>query len=299
MKERLAQYLDHKRKRIDEALRRVMAEEKDVPAELKEAMNYSLFAGGKRLRPVLTLTVAEALSAPLEPVTPFACAIEMIHTYSLIHDDLPSMDDDDTRRGRPTNHKVFGEAMAILAGDALLTKAFGLMTRCSSGEGADAEKLIKLIDEASHAAGAEGMVGGQVKDILAETNPVSVQELTDIHRLKTGALLRLSVRAGAILSGATLDQLDALTRYADNIGLAFQIQDDVLDIVGDQEKTGKPTGRDEARHKATFPALIGLTESKKRVQTLVEEAKTQVTAASGIRAEWLCEIADYLVDREA
>lgn len=298
MNEQLARYLQQKRDLIDDALCRMAAVDTSVPTALQEAMHYSLFAGGKRLRPVLTLTTAEALGASTERVTPFACAIEMIHTYSLIHDDLPSMDDDDTRRGRPTNHKVFGEAMAILAGDALLTKAFGLMAQNVDPEQADVVKLVKLIKEASLAAGAEGMVGGQVKDILAESKTLSVDELTEIHRHKTGALLRLSVRAGAVLSGANTVQLKALTRYAENVGLAFQIQDDILDVIGDQQKIGKPIGSDEVRQKATFPALLGLSQSRTQVHELIKQAKEAVITVPGIRPDWLCEIADYLVDRD-
>lgn len=290
----LIHYLEQKRDQINEALRRAIHTDSPVSSTLQQAMEYSLLAGGKRLRPILTLTAAEALGAPAAPVMPFACAIEMIHAYSLIHDDLPAMDDDDTRRGHPTNHKVFGEAMAILAGDALLTKAFGLMVQ----SGVDAEQLVGLIEEASLAAGAEGMVGGQALDVLAEEQSLSKDELVHIHRYKTGALLRLSVRAGAIGSGADIAQLEALTRYAENIGLAYQIQDDILDVSGDQQKTGKPVGSDASKQKSTFPEVIGLDASRKCVRSLIDEAKTAITTDPEIRGEWLCAIADYLVDRE-
>lgn len=294
MQTTLTHYLQQKRDQINEALHRAAAVDAPVSTTLQQAIEYSLLAEGKRLRPILTLTTAEALGAPLAPVMPFACAIEMIHAYSLIHDDLPAMDDDDTRRGRPTNHKVFGEAMAILAGDALLTKAFGLMAQCT----VHAVQLVGLIEEASRAAGAEGMVGGQARDILAEEQEISADELVDIHRHKTGALLRLSVRAGAILSGADTGQLKALTHFAENIGLAYQIQDDILDVSGDQQKTGKPVGSDASKRKSTFPELLGLHASRKCVRSLVDEAKAAISADPKIQGKWLCAIADYLVDRE-
>lgn len=291
-------FMENKRALIDERLLKAARFPSSVPEELQEAMRYSLFSGGKRLRPVLTLATAEALGASLEPVIPFACAIEMIHTYSLIHDDLPAMDDDDTRRGRPTNHKVYGEAMAILAGDALLTKAFGMMTQCMHKPGADPAQLVELIKEAALAAGAEGMVGGQAADILAERKTLSLQALIDMHRHKTGAMLRLSVRAGAILSGADSRQLEALTRYADNIGLAFQIQDDILDVIGDARMTGKPVGSDQAKEKSTFPALLGIDASRRRVLELIGEAKQEIAGVEGIEGRRLHEIADYLVSRD-
>lgn len=298
MKERVAEFLQQKRKTVDEALADVAELNESVPPTLKEAMHYSLFSGGKRLRPILTLTTAEALSTPAHTVIPVACAIEMIHTYSLIHDDLPAMDDDDTRRGRPTNHKVFGDAMAILAGDALLTKAFGLMTTGVETGQTNAAHIAQLVKEASLAAGAEGMVGGQVADLQAEKKTLTVNELMDVHRRKTGALLRLSVRAGALLAGANDEQLQALTLYADNVGLAFQIRDDILDVVGDQQKIGKPVGSDATRQKSTYPALLGLPESSAQVHTLIEQAKQTIIEVPGIETEWLCGIADYLVDRD-
>lgn len=298
MNERLASFLHKKKKIIDEALRHAIDPLTSVPIELKEAMQYSLYAGGKRLRPVLTLTTAESLGAKTEDVLSVACAIEMIHTYSLIHDDLPAMDDDDTRRGRPTNHKVFGEAMAILAGDALLTKAFGLLTEGVRQHGIDPNSMIQLIEETSLAAGAEGMVGGQVADLRAENRALNVEELTEVHRLKTGALLRLSVRAGAILANADDEQLRALTQYAENIGLAFQIQDDILDVIGDQEKMGKPIGSDVSKEKSTYPSLLGLAKSKQHVKSLIAQAKRAIIETPSIESEWLCSIADYLVSRD-
>lgn len=290
--------MERMRSLVDDALYNFLRVDREVPSVLKEAMAYSLFPGGKRLRSILTLATAEALECPPEPVLPFACALEMIHTYSLIHDDLPAMDDDDTRRGRPTNHKVYGEAIAILAGDALLTKAFGIMTKSEVAPGVEKTALLALIREASFSAGAEGMVGGQVADILSEKKRIALEELYGIHRRKTGALLKLAVRAGAILAGANEIQLARLTTYAEKIGLAFQIQDDILDVIGDQEKIGKPVGSDQEKEKATFPAFLGLSQSKEQVRLLVSEAKKCLETTPGIHAGRLCDIADYLARRD-
>lgn len=306
-------YFNEKRDHINRALQQSVAGLASVSPVLQEAMTYSLFVGGKRLRPILTLAAAEALVPGTEAsregdhriggpsicdvVLPYACALEMIHTYSLIHDDLPAMDDDDTRRGQPTNHKVYGEAVAILAGDALLTRAFGLMTQCKGETKEHQARLLELIAKASAAAGAQGMVGGQAADIQAETGWLSVNELIDVHRHKTGALLRLSVEAGAVLAGANRDQHQALTQYAERIGLAFQIQDDILDVVGNPDITGKPVGSDETLHKSTFPALLGLEESTQRAYSLIAEAKACITDVPGIEHERLCDIADFLVQR--
>ncbi|WP_054949518.1 polyprenyl synthetase family protein [Numidum massiliense] len=290
-------FLQEQRTLVERALQQEIASQRDVPTILQEAMTYSLLGGGKRLRAILTIATAEALGAAPTDVLPFACAIEMIHTYSLIHDDLPAMDDDDMRRGKPTNHRVYGEATAILAGDALLTKAFGLMSKSVHTSKVTAEDLLYLIDEAARAAGAEGMVGGQVDDLLGEKRQLVLDELVHIHRRKTGALLKLSVRAGAILAAASEVQLAALSRYAENVGLAFQIQDDILDVVGDQQVIGKPVGSDAAREKATFPALLGLEQSRQKVLALVSEAKEGIRNVSGIAADRLCDLADYVITR--
>lgn len=290
-------FLQEQRTLVERALQQEIASQRDVPTILQEAMTYSLLGGGKRLRAILTIATAEALGAAPTDVLPFACAIEMIHTYSLIHDDLPAMDDDDMRRGKPTNHRVYGEATAILAGDALLTKAFGLMSKSVHTCKVTAEDLLYLIDEAARAAGAEGMVGGQVDDLLGEKRQLVLDELVHIHRRKTGALLKLSVRAGAILAAASEVQLAALSRYAENVGLAFQIQDDILDVVGDQQVIGKPVGSDAAREKATFPALLGLEQSRQKVLALVSEAKEVIRNVSGIAADRLCDLADFVVTR--
>ncbi|MFC4078216.1 polyprenyl synthetase family protein [Salinithrix halophila] len=295
----IQQYMREKAEQVEEKLGEYVKEAPGVPKSLKEAMTYSLMAGGKRLRPTLVLATAEALGGEEAKALPFACAVEMIHTYSLIHDDLPSMDNDDYRRGRLTNHKVYGEAMAILAGDALLTKAFGVMAEGALDAGLPGETALNLIREGAVRAGAEGMVGGQVKDIQGENGKLELEHLQDIHRSKTGDLITFSVRMGALVANATENQLITLTGYAERLGLAFQIQDDVLDVVGDREKLGKPVGSDEEKNKATYPALLGLAASRDWVRNLVEEAKELVRSEPGIRGARLLAIADYLVSRES
>lgn len=294
----IQRYLKEKAETVEARLKVYMEESVDIPGKLQKAMAYSLLAGGKRLRPVLALASAEALGGEEEQALPFACAVEMIHTYSLIHDDLPAMDDDDFRRGNPTNHKVYGEAMAILAGDALLTKAFGVMAEGALAAELPGDTALSLIREGADRAGAAGMVGGQVKDILAEGRQVTLKELQDIHRSKTGDLITWSVRVGAIVAGAGAEELRALTGYAERLGLAFQIQDDVLDVVGDREKLGKPVGSDEEKNKSTYPSLLGLDASKERVRSLVEEAKALISAQGTIRPDRLFTIADYLTVRD-
>lgn len=293
----LAAYLRDKADAVDNEMRRLMARG-DIPPRLREAMAYSLFAGGKRIRPVLLLAAMEALGAPSEPGLPAACAVEMVHTYSLIHDDLPAMDDDDWRRGRPTNHRVYGEAMAILAGDALLTEAFGILAAESAARGVPPATIVALVRELTEAAGASGMVGGQVLDLEAEGKDMSVEELRAVHRRKTGALLVFCARAGGLLAGADARQLAALTRYAEHLGLAFQIQDDILDEVGDAAKLGKPVGSDRRKGKATFPALLGLEASRREVARLTEAAKAALEVP-GIDGRVLAALADYLLAREA
>ncbi|HEY8341888.1 MAG TPA: farnesyl diphosphate synthase [Calditerricola sp.] len=293
----LAAYLRDKADAVDNEMRRLMARG-DIPPRLREAMAYSLFAGGKRIRPVLLLAAMEALGAPSELGLPAACAVEMVHTYSLIHDDLPAMDDDDWRRGRPTNHRVYGEAMAILAGDALLTEAFGVLAAESATRGVPPATIVALVRELAEAAGAAGMVGGQALDLEAEGKDMSVAELSAVHRRKTAALLVFCVRAGGLLAGANAQQLEALTRYAEHLGLAFQIQDDILDEVGDATKLGKPVGSDRRKGKATFPALLGLEASRREVARLTEAAKAALDAP-GIDGRVLAALADYLLAREA
>jgi geranylgeranyl diphosphate synthase, type II len=291
----LKDYLKKRCQMVDQALERVLPAAGELPASLHGSMRYSVFAGGKRVRPVLMLAACETVGGDLEQAMSAACAMEMIHTYSLIHDDLPAMDDDDFRRGNPTNHKVYGEATAILAGDALLTEAFILL----SSESGDPAARLRVIHEIANASGSRGMVGGQVVDMESEgKGEIDLATLSYIHTHKTGALIRASVRAGAILGGASARDLDALTRYADAIGLAFQIADDILDVEGTTEELGKDAGSDQARGKATYPALVGLEASKARAQELVQMA---LDALSGFdeRAEPLRLIASYIVKRKS
>lgn len=246
----------------------------EAPEVLKEAMLYSLEAGGKRMRPLLLFATIDAFGESPEKGLHAASAVEMIHTYSLIHDDLPSMDNDDLRRGRPTNHKVFGDAFAILAGDALLTYSFQLITEAAVE--LDAKKLIRVIHELSHAAGAEGMVGGQVADIQGENKQLTVEELEYIHHHKTSKLLAFSAVAGAIIAGATDEQVEQIRAFAHHLGLAFQIRDDILDLEGDEETLGKPVGSDMDNHKSTYPALLTLEGAKKALQREINQAKEKL-----------------------
>ena len=294
--EALARYLEERRLQVDEALRRYLPEAGDHPKEIHEAVRYSVFAGGKRLRPILVLAAAEAAGGQVEHALPAAAAIELIHTYSLIHDDLPAMDDDDFRRGRPTCHKVYGEALAILAGDALLTQAFILLSGEPSSLRADAVARLRVINEIAQAAGSRGMVGGQVVDILQEDREVDLATLLYLHTHKTGSLIRACLRVGGIISSAGSEQMEALTRYGDRIGLAFQIVDDILDLEGSLEALGKRAGSDLRKRKATFPGLLGLEESRQRARSLVAEAKHTLSVFGG-RGTALGAIADYVVAR--
>jgi len=288
-------YLEEKKAMVDAALNQILPPEEVKPEAIHRAMRYSVFAGGKRLRPILLMAAAEAVGGSGTDVLPAACAMEMIHTYSLIHDDLPAMDDDDFRRGRPTNHKVFGEAMAILAGDALLTQAFHTLTLCS--EKFPLNSVIRVIAEMAAAAGSLGMVGGQVADVEAEGKEVSGEDLDFIHSNKTGALFVASLRSGGILAGADDAQLEALTAYGRHLGLAFQIKDDILDITGDSTKLGKATGSDIRKKKATFPALYGLEESSAMAQEESQRA-IELAEALGSSAEPLAHLVHYLVFRD-
>ena len=289
----LNRYMAEKAALINSALSERLAQEDDFPESLHKAMRYSLFAGGKRLRPVLALAASEAVGGDFETAIDAACALECIHTYSLIHDDLPALDNDSLRRGRPTCHIVFGEAVAIMAGDALLTAAFEIMSRAKKK---DAARALKAIAEVARAAGSTGMIGGQVVDIESEGKDVDFPVLEYIHIHKTGRLILASVRSGAIMSGADEAQLAALTRYGEAAGLAFQIADDILDVEGSSDDLGKGTGGDAAKGKATYPAVMGIDESKKRAAELVERA---VLALDGFdaKAEPLRAIARYIVAR--
>ncbi|MBF0153282.1 MAG: polyprenyl synthetase family protein [Magnetococcales bacterium] len=267
----LPSYLSRMKAAVDAALGRYLPSEERSPQRLHAAMRYSLMAGGKRLRPILALAAAEAVGGQMDHVMPFACAMECIHTYSLIHDDLPAMDDDDLRRGWPTCHKKFDEATAILAGDALLTFAFELLGR-HPVPGVPAEGLLEVIVQLAQAAGMAGMVGGQMLDLEAENKMIDPVELQNIHIHKTGALIRMACVGGARLAGGDSEQIKHLKRYGEAIGLAFQIADDILDEIGDSQLMGKNTGSDRSKSKATYPFLIGLGQARTEAQLLVEEA---------------------------
>ncbi|BCR05752.1 farnesyl-diphosphate synthase [Desulfuromonas versatilis] len=292
----LNSYLKHHLGRVDKALDTYLPGESVLPPALHKAMRYSVFAGGKRLRPILMIAASEAVGGDSELVLPVACALEMIHTYSLIHDDLPAMDDDDFRRGRPTNHKVFGEATAILAGDALLTEAFILLSHPEVLPGVAAETRCRVIHTIARCAGSQGMVGGQVVDMESEGREISFPTLEYIHTRKTGALMLASIQAGAMVGGCDEEAFRALTRYGEAAGLAFQIADDILDVVGDQALLGKDVGSDQQRGKATYPALLGLEAARDRAVELRDLAN-EALAPFGERAEPLRQIAHYIVDR--
>jgi geranylgeranyl diphosphate synthase type II len=281
---------------IDCVLDELVPVETIEPVSIHRAMRYSLFAGGKRIRPILTIAAGWAVSDAPTGVEKAAAALELIHTYSLIHDDLPALDNDDLRRGRPTNHKVFGEAMAILAGDALLTLAFEVL---SSLKAVSSDRNIRIVEELSRASGTVGgMIGGQVHDIEGERQPPTAKLLEAIHRAKTGALLRASVRIGAIYAGATEDQLSALSEYGEHVGLAFQIVDDILDVEQSSESLGKTAGKDQAQQKITFPAVYGLEQSHQ----MAEAERGRAHAALRMfddRADRLRQIADFIVQRTA
>ena len=289
----LDRYLARRQQQVERFLERCVPPGSDT---LTEAMRYSLLAGGKRIRPALAVAACETVGGDVVRVMPFACGIELIHTYSLIHDDLPAMDDDDLRRGRPTNHIVFGEAVAILAGDALLTEAFRIMGEAAARAGTRQASAIQALTEIAAAAGARGMVAGQVADMQAEHSAVDLPTVEMIHVRKTGALLRAAVRAGALLGGARAPALRRLTRYGEFIGLAFQVADDILDAEGTTATTGKRTGRDQARSKATFPAVLGLSAARQRAQDLLASAVRELQSFDH-RAEPLRAIARFVVGR--
>ena len=279
---------------VERALQEELANTAILDEKLRESMAYSLMAGGKRLRPILLMAAADAVGVDGTRFLPVACALEMIHTYSLIHDDLPAMDNDELRRGKPTNHVVYGEGTAILAGDALLTLAFTVILRQKD---VSAEALLRVVDEISRAAGAEGMVGGQMLDLEAENRQISIDELRRVHMGKTGALFRAALRSGAILAGAAEDQLEALTAYANHFGLAFQITDDILDVIGTAEEIGKPVGSDEKNHKSTYVSLTSLEDAQNLARRTVQEAESDLYIF-GERAAFLREPVGYLVNRK-
>ncbi|MNO56541.1 Farnesyl diphosphate synthase [compost metagenome] len=269
-----------------------------VPENLQQAMMYSLIAGGKRLRPLLVIAACEALGGRREAALPVAAAVEMVHTYSLIHDDLPAMDNDDYRRGKLTNHKVFGEATGILAGDALLTHAFYSVVQASRKFGIPAESALSIVEDLAEMAGPRGMVGGQIADMEGEQGLTDLAQLKYIHQHKTGDLIIFSLLAGGRIAGANEQQLEALREFGTAVGLAFQIQDDILDLVGDEGKLGKKTGSDIKQHKVTYPYFIGLEASREEVKQLTETARHAVLNGGFHDNQRLLEIADYLMARD-
>ncbi|HZT44104.1 MAG TPA: farnesyl diphosphate synthase [Chthonomonadaceae bacterium] len=291
----LSAYLEAKRRSIEAALAYYLPSPEVRPQKLHEAIRYSMLAPGKRLRPTLTIASAEAVGGQEREVMPTACALECVHVFSLIHDDLPCMDDDDYRRGRLTCHKVYGEAMALLAGDALLTLAFQLIAENASM--VPAERILPTLRLIAEASGTQGMVGGQVVDMESQGQPVTPETLQYIHEHKTGALLLASVLAGAMLSGADANRMESLRAYGKHIGLAFQIADDILDVTGDESRIGKPVGSDEERDKATYPKLFGLEESRRRAATEVEAALRALSDFDA-RADPLRAIARFIVERD-
>jgi len=290
----LKAYLESRQAKIDAALDRYLPKENVRPATIHKAMRYSLFAGGKRLRPILTLAAAEACGGKIDNALPLACAMECIHTYSLVHDDLPSMDNDDFRRGRPTCHKVFGDGIAVLAGDALLTIAFEIVSRAKPPHRYDPFTLLR---EVAVAAGSRKLIAGQVADLEAEGKKVGLADLRYIHQNKTAAILTASVCLGAMSANATAKELAAITKFGRALGLAFQVIDDILDVTQTSEKLGKSAGKDIAAQKATYPAIIGLTKSRAEAKHLTKRAHAALSIF-GNKADALHELANYLLERE-
>jgi geranylgeranyl diphosphate synthase type II len=295
---RFETYLQEKRQCIDEALDRLLPPVDDEPQIIHESMRYSVFAGGKRLRPILAMAAFEIAGGAGAAILPVACGLELIHTYSLIHDDLPCMDDDDVRRGRPTNHKVYGEGMAVLAGDALLTLAF----ECFLGKGMNGqtspETLGCLAGRIANAVGSSGLVGGQVMDIAGFSQNRQLATLEATCHLKTGRLIEVSLESGAILAGAGPGTVEALVRYGRALGLAFQITDDILNVTGDAQTLGKAVNSDASHHKVTFPELLGLDKAREHAQAWVATAKEALAPLSA-SAWFLSELADYVLERES
>ncbi len=293
----LETYIGERRGAVEKALQEVFPGASGPAAEIVRSMQYSLFAGGKRLRPILCIAAAEAVGGGPSDVMPVACALEMIHTYSLIHDDLPAMDDDDLRRGKPTNHKVFGEALALLAGDGLLTEAFRLMASSGLQHRQNNQTLLRVIATVAEAAGYAGMVGGQVADMDCQGKTPDLASVQFIHRHKTAALIKASVVSGALLAGSTSSQIEAISLYGENTGLAFQISDDILDLESDATTLGKNVGMDIKLGKATYPAVTGMEGSKRVQSNLVEDALNALEAFDG-RADPLRAIARYVIERK-
>ena len=292
----LQTYLGRQLALIEEALDRFLPAVTLRPDRLHEAMRYSVLGGGKRIRPVLLLAACEAVGGAARTALPAACAVEMIHAYSLIHDDLPAMDNDDLRRGRPTNHKVYGEATAILAGDGLLTEAFALLSRSDVLPGVASADRLAIINLLATHAGTRGMVGGQMVDMEVEGSPIDLPTLEYIHTHKTGTLIKAAVEIGALIGGAAPEQREALQRYAAAAGLAFQIADDILDVTAVTAELGKHSGSDQQRGKATYPAFLGLAEAQQRARELNDIAINSLQLF-GEEAQPLRAIACYIVKR--
>jgi len=290
----LNSYMIENKKMVEAALDRLLPPAGATAPTVHESMRYSIFAGGKRIRPILCIATLEALGKDPSPYVPVACALELVHTYSLIHDDLPAMDDDDLRRGKPTNHKVFGEAVAILAGDALLTLSFELIASMDAAPEAVRVELVRLL---ARAGGTEGLVGGQALDLASEGKEVTAETLDLIHARKTAALIEASVIFGAVLGAASPEEKGSLSRYGHSLGMAFQITDDLLDVIGEQEKTGKRVRHDQAARKATYPGRHGVEESRRIAKLYVETALVALESFGD--AAWvLREVARGLIDRE-
>lgn len=279
---------------VEEALDRFLPLPDTYPPLIHQAMRYSVMGGGKRLRPALVMAAAETVGGCAEDVLPAACAIELIHVYSLVHDDLPAMDDDDYRRGKLTSHKVYGEAVALLVGDALLTLAFKLLSQCRN---TSPEAVVRVINEVAAGAGTLGLIGGQVVDTFSAGEEIAESTLEYIHRHKTGAMYRVSLRTGAILAGTGEKDLACLTEYAEHMGLAFQIKDDILDLEGDEKKLGKPVGSDVRNKKATYPALFGLDQSKEMARLAVNKAAAALSVF-GQEADFLRSLALFVIERD-
>ena len=296
MTQGIEQYLKEKKPDVENALRKLMPEPSGLAGTVVEAMNYTLFSGGKRIRPILCIAGAEAVEGNADNVLPVACALELIHSYSLIHDDLPAMDNDDFRRGEPTNHKVFGEAMALLAGDGLLTMAFNIMARFGVEKDIGKAELLRVIDMIAYASGCQGMVGGQAVDISYEGKDPNTHVVEYIHTHKTAALIASSVTAGVILGGGNEEEIDSINRYGQRIGLAFQIADDILNIEGKRNVIGKEVGSDAARGKITYPYVFGIDESKRIQAELIGRAIEEIVGFSD-RAWPLRDLARYIIER--
>lgn len=290
----IKEILNNKAAEVEAELKELIdLKEKEIAPSLTEAMSYTLLSGGKRIRPILSILTAELLNGNYEAALRAGSALEMIHSYSLIHDDLPAMDDDDLRRGKKTNHLVFGEATAILAGDALLTYAFELLTELDL----EADKKIKIINSTAKYAGYQGMVGGQILDIEAEGSELSLEEMQKLHRAKTGALIKTAVEIGLYASNYSEEEKQSLLAYAENLGMLFQVVDDLLDLTGDTEKMGKVVGRDEELNKSTYPKILGLEGAKKAAQEYAAKAKHELHIF-GERAQNLKDLVDYILRRQ-